>query len=94
MVGARAEHRPVQAAEQVGLAVVAQAAAMGVDQLYGVVDPAVFGQLGITVGNGDTIALGDLHHGHGRRPVFGLGQARHGFAADVVAGQEHFRAHQ
>ena len=38
IVLAGAEHRPVEIAEQMSLAVVAQALAMGVDQLHGVVD--------------------------------------------------------
>ncbi|MNV80918.1 hypothetical protein D3C71_1745500 [compost metagenome] len=94
MLGACAEHGAVQFAEQVSLAVVAQAAAVGVDQLHAVVERAVIGSLRVAVDDRDAVRLGDFHHGHGRRAIVGFGQPLDLRQANVVATEEHLRAHQ
>jgi hypothetical protein len=89
---ARREVVALEAAEEVGLAVVGEAGAVGGDELGGVVHRGV-GALGVSVRDGDPVPRGDL-----RDRVRGLPVGRLGEAGDVVAdgvpGEEHLRRGQ
>ena len=89
-----AEHRVIEIAKQVGLAVVAQALALGVDQLYGVVDLAILGPFRVTVQNRQPGTLRQFGNRLCRRPILSLGQRANGFGANVIAAEEHLRQHQ
>ena len=89
---ARGEVVLLEAAEEVGLAVVREAGAVGGDQLRGVEDRVAVA-LGVAVGDGDAVAGGDLGDRVRGVAVGGLGEAGD-VVADRVPGQEHLRRHQ
>ena len=67
---------------------------MRIDQLHAVVDCAIICPLRVAIDNGNAVRLGDFRYLHGRRAIVSFGQALDLGQADVVAGQEHLRAHQ
>ena len=77
-----------------GLTVVTDAPALGVYQLYGVVNLRIAGTFRVAIQNGNPRRLSDGRHLPGRVTVTGLGQRKRSGRADVVTGQEHFRADQ
>ena len=75
----------IKVAKQMGLAVVAQALAVGVDQLHGVVDLPVFSALRVTIHNRQTRALRQCGNRLRGGAIGRLGQGANRFGADVVA---------
>ena len=77
-----------------GFAVVAQAFAVGVDQLHAVVDFPVGTALGVAVRNRHVRGFGQFGNLFRSIAVVGLREALHGSGTDVVAREEHFRQDQ
>jgi hypothetical protein len=93
-LGAGAELRAVDAAEEVGLAVVGDALAVGADELHGVVRLAVGVVLGVAMDDGNAVALRNGGHRLRQRAVGWLGERGHGSRADLVTGERHLGTHQ
>lgn len=89
---ARCEVVALEAAEEVGLAVVGEAGALGGDQLGGVVH-RVPGPLGVAVGDREAVPTGGLGDRVRGLAVGGLGEAG-AVVADGVPGEEQLRRDQ
>ncbi len=91
---AGAEHRLVQVAVQVRLAIVAKGLAVAVDQLHRVVNQVVSAQFRIPIKNRNIVTLGNRRDITRSEAIAGLRQGTRRLGTDVVAGEKHLRANQ